>query len=152
MGKNIKGGKKHKRAKNINFNEKIEMPEDGQYFGKVIKLLGSGRVNLDYYFKRTYKNDNLKNDNCEWTRINKIGVIRGNMMKRIYINIGDIVLVTPRDFEDKKVDIICKYSVEQFEHIKKHMDTPNIDGIDENEIEFDSQIDDEIIDDVVNDL
>ena len=27
------------------------------------------------------------------------------MMKRIYINIGDIVLITRRDFEDKKVDI-----------------------------------------------
>ena len=39
------------------------------------------------------------------------------MMKRIYINIGDIVLITRRDFEDKKVDIIGRYDQTQLNYL-----------------------------------
>jgi hypothetical protein len=52
-----KGGKKHKRAKNLVINDKVDIPEEGQYFGKVIKMLGSGRLNLNYYYKRDYNGD-----------------------------------------------------------------------------------------------
>ena len=106
-------------------NDKVDIPEEGQYFGKVIKMLGSGRVNLNYYYKRDYNGD----QKTEWTTINSIGIIRGNMMKRIYINIGDIVLITRRDFEDKKVDIIGRYDQTQINYLKKEIPMPNIDNI-----------------------
>jgi translation initiation factor IF-1 len=148
MTKNDKGGKKHRRTKNIVVDDKVDLPEDGQYFAKIIKLLGSGRVNLDYYYKRSYSDTTNDKDATEWTRVNCMGIIRGSMMKKIYINIGDIVLITPRDFEAKKVDIICKYSQYQLDYIKKHMTMPNIDNEVDKDIEFDITIDDEIINDI----
>ena len=143
--KNNKGGKKHKRAKNIIINDKVDIPEEGQYFGKVIKMLGSGRVNLNYYYKRDYNGD----QKTEWTTINSIGIIRGNMMKRIYINIGDIVLITRREFEDKKVDIIGRYDQNQINYLKKEIPMPNIDNICDNDIEFDAN---DINDEAINEI
>ena len=148
MGKNAKGGKKHKRGKNISYDDKIEVPEEGQYFAKITKLLGNCRMGLEYYYKRDYTSEN-EAKTSEWTRINSIGVIRGNMVKKVYINVGDIVLVTTRDFEDKKVDIIFKYNQGHLDYLKKHMEIPNIDNINEQDIEFDNiEMEEEIIDEM----
>lgn len=40
----------------------------------------------------------------------RMGVLRGSMRKRVWIRRGDIVLVTLRDFQDTKADIVHKYS------------------------------------------
>ena len=48
--------------------------------------------------------------------IDAIGIIRGSLRKftkRILIEVGDIVVVSKRDFQDNKVDIVHKYNPEQ---------------------------------------
>ena len=121
MGKNTIGGKKHKRKKNIIVSNKVDIPTNEQYFGIVVKMLGSGRVNLDYFINEDefheennskMSDDNINNNNInekktenneiQWRKLNKIGVIRGSMMKRVWINVGDVVLVTERKFDKIK--------------------------------------------------
>ena len=60
-------------------------------------MLGDGRVMLKYV--------NGKNRLVE-----VMGIIRGSMRKRVWINVGNFVLVTERDYESEKVDIIHKYT------------------------------------------
>ena len=58
MSKKGKGGKKHRRGKNISTDIKIDIPDEYQYFAYVNKILGSGRVNLDYYIPKFNENTN----------------------------------------------------------------------------------------------
>lgn len=47
----------------------------------------------------------LCDDNTE-----RMGVLRGSMRRRVWVRRGDIVLVTLRDYEDAKADIVHKYT------------------------------------------
>lgn len=40
----------------------------------------------------------------------RMGVLRGSMRRRVWVRRGDIVLVTTRDFQDEKCDIVHKYT------------------------------------------
>lgn len=40
----------------------------------------------------------------------RMGVLRGSMRKRVWVRRGDIVLVTLREYEDAKADIVHKYN------------------------------------------
>ena len=96
MPKNTKGGSKHKKQKNVNINNDenyILKDSDEQDYGKVIKLLGNCRVRL------------LCNDNIE-----RIGLIRGSMKKKQWVNLDNIVLYSKREYENDKVDIIFVYN------------------------------------------
>lgn len=118
-----KGGKKHRRGKNTTFEPKIDLPDEFQFFGYVTKILGNLQVNLDYYVPtRCEKTHKL----LDWTKHSKIGNIRGKMRKRVFVNLGDIVLVTERDFDASKVDIIDKFQHSQMEHLKRLVDVPPI--------------------------
>lgn len=98
MPKNIKGGNKHKKQKNSNVNEEqiiMLKNDENQDYGYVIKLLGNCRVLL------------LCNDKQE-----RLGIIRGNMRKRQWINLNNLILYSKREYEDDKVDIIFVYTNE----------------------------------------
>jgi len=133
-----KGGKKHRRGKNVSTELKVDLPDEFQYFAYVTKILGSGRVNLDYYVPVYDKHNNIS----DWTKHSKIGVIRGKMMRRVYVNLNDIVLVTEREFDEKKVDIIDKYDMAQLTYLKKYANMPPINELSENDVEFDFENDD----------
>jgi len=133
MSSKGKGGKKHRRAKNTTLQFKVDIPDEYQYFAYVTKILGSGRVTLDYY-KPSF---NDKNDKIEWDKQTKIGVIRGKMLRRKFVNLGDLVLVTERDFDNSKVDIIDKYDNTQIPYLKKNTHMPPIDELVNNDVEFD---------------
>ena len=96
MPKNLKGGNKHKKMKNKNTDELTSkdfiLKESEQDYAKVQKLLGNCRVEL------------LCND----SEI-RLGIIRGNMRKKRWLNNNSIVLYSIRDFEKDKVDIIHVY-------------------------------------------
>jgi len=139
MSSKGKGGKKHRRAKNTT-TDKTVLPDVNQYFAYVTKILGSGRVNLDYYIPKI---DEKTNEILNWDKQSKIGVIRGKMMRRVYVNLNDIVLVTERDFDKSKVDIIEKYQMTQIAYLKKFSNFPPMNEISNNDIEFDFDIDDE---------
>lgn len=94
------GGKKHKRTKNnreSNTSRELVFKEDGQEYGIVQNIHGGKRCTVKLQNKLT----------C-------LGIIRGNMKKntsRVHLN--DIVLVSIRDFQESKVDIIHVYNIDE---------------------------------------
>ena len=92
-----KGGNKQKKQKNGGREEErrdLIFREDGQQYGSVTKMLGDRRIQV-YCF-----------DNVE-----RVGLIRKAL--RVWINVGDIVLVSLRDFQDSRADIIHRYTAEE---------------------------------------
>tara|TARA_B000000565_G_C23731229_1_gene357304 strand:- start:632 stop:1060 length:429 start_codon:yes stop_codon:yes gene_type:complete len=106
MPKNIKGGKGAKKQKNTNSNEDdkiIFKDSEDQDYGKVEKLLGNCRVQL------------ICND-----KVKRLGIIRGSMRKKVWINLNSVVLYSKRPYEDDKVDIIHVYKNESlFDNSRK---------------------------------
>ena len=95
----IGGNKRRKGKKNatysINKSDLIKKDED-QMYARVIALLGNGRLNA------------LCDDGE--TRMCKI---RGKMMKKDFIKTDGIILVSRRDYQDDKADVIHKYNDEE---------------------------------------
>ena len=90
-----KGGKNRKKTKAQQDRERRELQfkEDGQEYGQVLRLLGSGRVEV-------YCIDGKK----------RTCLIRGSMRNRVWIHTGDILLIGLRDFgDDAKGDVMLKY-------------------------------------------
>ena len=105
MVKNLKGGKKHKKFKNLNTIKTIEYKMNAnEEYGQIIKLLGSCRFIID----------------CKDGK-ERLGQLRKGLRKKVKITIDDWVLVNLRGFEtfDKKCDIIFKYSPEDVIKLKK---------------------------------
>jgi initiation factor 1A len=95
------------RKKKKNFNSsndsKYDINLDYEEYGLVKKLLGNCRVNLI-----TNSGDDV------------IGIIRGNMRKfnkRVLIDKGDFVIVSKREYQITKVDIVHKVSPEEYSTI-----------------------------------
>jgi len=108
--KGKKGGKTKRRGKAQRHEGKrqIIFKEHGQEYAQVIKMLGNGRVDAQCY-------DGKK----------RLCIIRGSMRKRIWIGVGDIILVGLRDFQDNKADIIGKYSNEEARNLKMLGELPS---------------------------
>jgi len=68
----------------------------------ITKMLGNGRVLAK---------------NME--KVERLGIIRGNMRKREWMGVGDLVLVTLRGFQDDKVDIVFKYNDSEVRMLRK---------------------------------
>merc|ERR1719145_523993 len=51
--------------------------------------------------------------------------IRGKMRKKVWVMVGDIVLVSLRDFQDEKGDIIVKYTSEEARNLKTYGELPD---------------------------
>ncbi|KAJ9441019.1 Eukaryotic translation initiation factor 1A [Diplonema papillatum] len=104
-----KGGKNRKRGTNKNEPEKrdLNLKEEGQEYGQVVKMLGNGRLEV-YCFDGT----------------KRLGVICGKMRKKSWVSNGDIVLVGLRDFQDSKCDIILKYNADEAKRLKKQGEIP----------------------------
>lgn len=122
----IKGGKKKRRGKNTtNLAIPFHEPEEGQYFAKAIKPLGSNRVELEVYFYNI-ENKGTHNEKISFNKQIVPGCVRGNMRRREYVNPGCIVLVSKREFSASQnlVDIILLYKHDHYNHIKKHKLVP----------------------------
>ena len=99
--------KKDKRCKNNhsgqNSKELILAEEDnGQTYGNVVKALGSRRFDVQ----------------CQDGILRKCQV-RGSMRNRKFVNVGDVVIVSLRDFENDKGDIVHVYNNEEVRVLKK---------------------------------
>jgi translation initiation factor 1A len=114
---NQTGGKNYKKSKHASSSTKsvfIERQPD-QMYARIVKNLGDRNMLV-------YCNDN-KTRLCH---------IRGSMRKRIWINVGDLVLISLRSFEKtpdddhtkqyEKGDIVAKYDEDQFGKLKKMPD------------------------------
>ena len=107
-GNDKKGGKNKKRGKRNRFgvqHQRLVTRTEDQQYAVITKMLGDCRVNLRYI------NDDGK-------LVETIGVIRGKLRKRVWMNEGNVVLVAQRDF-DKRVDIIDKYSDDNVRKLKR---------------------------------
>ena len=108
MGRgNKKGGKKHKRGKKDGFETKaLRFKEDGQEYAQITACKGNCRFDVNFF------------DGKE-----RIAILCGTMRKRKYVNLQDVVLVSLRDFQDDKCDIIDTYDDNQVRLLKdgKHI-------------------------------
>ncbi|ESZ91473.1 eukaryotic translation initiation factor 1A [Sclerotinia borealis F-4128] len=104
-----KGGKNRRRGKNENDNEKRELTfkEEGQEYAQVIKMLGNGRLEALCF---------------DGTR--RLAHIRGKLRKKVWINQGDIILLSLRDYQDEKGDVILKYSADEARSLKAYGELP----------------------------
>mmetsp|Transcript_10737 Transcript_10737/g.28409 ORF Transcript_10737/g.28409 Transcript_10737/m.28409 type:complete len:143 (+) Transcript_10737:74-502(+) len=129
MPKNKLGGNKAKRAKGGADETKRELifKEDGQEYGQVNRMLGNGRCECSCF-------DGTK----------RLCHIRGKMRKKVWVNQGDIVLVSLRDFQDEKGDIITKYTADEARNLKTYGELPETVKINETDI-----VDGELSDDGV---
>merc|ERR1712087_453702 len=104
------GGNKAKRAKGSTekVKKELEFKEDGQEYGQVQRMLGNGRCEVMCF-------DNVK----------RLCHIRGKMRKKVWVNQSDIVLVSLRDFQDEKGDIIVKYTSDEARNLKTYGELPD---------------------------
>ena len=113
MGKNkSRGGKKHKRGKANRSNDTkrdLELRDDLQEYGLVVKLLGNCRCEIK----------------CS-DGVTRLGHIRGKMKKRVWVNAGDIILASLRDYQDSKCDIIVKYNPSEINKLKSYGEIPQL--------------------------
>eukprot|EP01084_Bolivina_argentea_P272277 463544_1 len=105
-----KGGKTRRRGKNVNEQTQRELilKEEGQEYVQVLKMLGNGRLEAFCF-------------DCK-TRICKI---RGKMLKKVWINKDDIILISLRNFQDDKADVIHKYLPDEVQELKRKDQLPS---------------------------
>lgn len=102
MVKNDKGGNKtkSKARKNQQYEVKVKYEDciksDEQEYAKIIKVNGGGRYELDCF-------DGIK----------RLGIARGNIKRNGKVSLGQIVLVSKRDYQDTKCDLLHFYSIEE---------------------------------------
>ncbi|CAO1622092.1 unnamed protein product [Sympodiomycopsis kandeliae] len=112
-----KGGKNRRRGKNENESDKRELifKEEGQEYAQVLRMLGNGRLEAQCF-------DGEK----------RLALIRGKMRKKVWINNGDIILLSLREFQDEKADVIQKYTPDEARDLVKHGEIPASAKINEN--------------------
>lgn len=72
------------------------LKEEGQEYAKVVRMLGNGRLEAE----------------CQDGK-QRLGHIRGKMRKKVWINQGDVILLSLRDYQDEKGDVIQKYNPDE---------------------------------------
>lgn len=101
-----KGGKARKRQKNHAAPKKERarvVAEEGQIYGQVTALLGTGHFAVQCADGRERR--------CH---------VRGNMRKKVWIKLNDVVLITPRsDRDSASGDIIHVYSLDDAHILKR---------------------------------
>ncbi|RSH87667.1 Translation initiation factor 1A [Apiotrichum porosum] len=99
------GGKNRRRGKNDGDDDKRELvfKEDGQEYAQVVKMLGNGRLEAKCQDGET-----------------RLGQIRGQMRKKVWITQGDIILLSLRDFQDDKADVIHRYTPDEARSLKTY--------------------------------
>lgn len=126
-----KGGKRIRRGKKSTgldeTDSQVPFKNDQQEYAQVTKLLGNmmllGRI--------------LGDNNKE-----KICVIPGKFKKKIWIGKDDIILVSIRDFQEDKCDVVYKYSPNEARKLIKYGEIDDKEGIVVND--KDENIDDNI--------
>jgi len=105
-----KGKKSRKNTKNrghVQAKRALVMREDEQEYGQVLKVLGNLKLMCHCM------------DGTE-----RICHIRGKMRKRCWIQEGDYILVSLRDFDPDKADVIHKYKGDEVAQLRKMGELP----------------------------
>jgi len=105
--------KKKSGGSKRNLSEKKErrellFAEDSQQYARVSKRLGDGRFEVLCY-----------GDGQE-----RLAHVRGKMWKRVWIVVGDLVLVATRAYQDQRVDIVHKYMSDEERTLQEAQELP----------------------------
>ena len=125
---NNKGGKRYKRNKNQvkeNKTTRLKDVTQSQEYAQITKCLGNGRFEVLCF-------DGKK----------RMATICGKMRKRVFVNTHEIVLVSLREWQDSKCDIIDKYSASDVQKLKQKNLIPKSIKLEEK-----NDLDDEVMDD-----
>lgn len=103
---------KKKKGKRNNDNKdqsrELIFAEHDQVYGQATKLLGDSRCEVQCF--------DGKPRMCK---------IRGKMRKREWIKVGDVVLVSKRDFQDGKGDVIHLYTPREVRNLRVYDEIPD---------------------------
>jgi translation initiation factor 1A len=106
-----KGGKKGKKGKKTSngddIKRKIVYKEEDQEYCLIEKLLGSCRLE----------------GKCFDGKI-RLCHIRGSMRKKVWVKVGDVVIISLREFEDNKCDVIYLYNKDEVKYLIKLGELP----------------------------
>jgi len=114
MPPNKKGGKNYKKGKHVNDEPVMYERQEDQIYGRVLKLLGGCNALV-------YCNDGRE----------RLCHIRGSMRKKVWIDPGDIVLLSLRDMSGEggavvsRGDICLKYDPRVFQRLRDKDETIN---------------------------
>ncbi len=82
---------------------RVPNPEEGEILGVIVQMLGHDRVKVK----------------CADGHI-RVGRIPGRMKKRVWLRVGDIVIIVPWDFQSTdKGDIVWRYLKTEVNWLKK---------------------------------
>jgi translation initiation factor 1A len=88
--------------------KKIRLPEEGELFGRVLKILGGDQLLVK----------------CV-DGITRRGRIRGKLRRRIWIRENDIVIIAPWDFKPtERGDILWRFTLPQADWLKQQDHIP----------------------------
>lgn len=107
MPKNKKKGKNNKNKNSDAPRRTLLIKEELQEYGKISKLLGDRRVRV------------ILIDTSEI-----LGIIPGRFRRRCWMRDGDIILVSRRDFQADRVDILHKYTDSEARQLAKMSEIP----------------------------
>jgi translation initiation factor 1A len=91
-----------RQVKNESALKEIRLPEEGELFGRVLKMMGGENVMIK----------------CD-DNVTRRGRIRGKLKRRVWIRDNDIVIIAPWDFnENERGDIVWRFTLPQVEWLK----------------------------------
>ena len=108
---NKKGGKKYKRGKRNMDIERILIKkniDENQEYGKITQVNGNARFNVFCF-----------------DGIDRLGICAGNIKKKKWVNLNDIVLVSLWEFQDEKCSIIHTYEEDEVKKLKNEKEFPS---------------------------
>ena len=94
-------------------------------YAQVVTMLGNGRVKVKLFEDDSAVSDEKDEKDRRKDREPLTAHIRGTMRKKIWINQGDIILVSLRDFQKDKGDVILKYSADEARSLKAYGELPS---------------------------
>lgn len=104
-GKSFRSGKKHTESDK---RELVKREGEDLDYGIIVSVLGGAKVQV-----KILRTNELK-----------MGFIRGPIYKREWIVTDDIVLISLRDFEQSKCDIVWKYNEDEIRQLQKLNEIP----------------------------
>ena len=88
--------------------KELKLPQEGEMFGRVIKLLGGENLLVK----------------CA-DDVTRRGRIRGKLKRRVWIRDNDIVIIAPWEFgQGERGDILWRYTLSQADSLKQNNHIP----------------------------
>lgn len=100
--KKRRGAKRHSKIKTYSLDDLIPSKDDNQAYAYVSQKFGDGRYSIMCYDK-----------------VSRMGIVAGRLKKSSRIDKGALVLVSLREYQDNKCDIIYHYTAEDIDKLTK---------------------------------